>query len=33
MNRCERSFARSLVRLFASSSHASWRRDGRIDLR
>jgi hypothetical protein len=33
MNRFERSFAHSLDRPHASYSRASWRRDGRIDLR
>ena len=33
MNRCERSFARLLDKLRASSSHASWWRSEPIDLR
>ena len=33
MNRCERSFARSLDKPHASCSRASWRRNDRIDLR
>jgi hypothetical protein len=33
MNRFERSFARSLDRPHASCSRASWRPNGRIDLR
>jgi hypothetical protein len=32
-NRCERSFARSLGKPHVSSSRATWRRNGRIDLR